>query len=459
MTGHALSPAGCRRHTRALAWVRELDEGFEGTGRAPGAVLSKVKKAAAHIGLDAQHEVLLDKLFMLTQAQDWDGTSPVGPVVFGSNAFLADEINRTERSTKRLLGDLIELGLIAPRDSANGRRWGRRDEAGLLVEAYGFSLAPCAARYDEFDEAAGRRIADRKERGRLKATITREKKRIAAAAAKAEAGWALFRSWLDEVAAIVAQCARASLKRLRDLAARMTQMRMEAEAAAEATRGRDPRAERAATEASPRDGHAEEGERAGEKPARNAEAASPDSADARVRGSFPSPQGVINDTRITATPQTPSLWDSCGSQAKEEWSRVGAARPSFGPNAEVAALDDLEKHGIEASMVLSLVTEPRLQDLDREPDWSVVAAEAEQLAHDRRIDPRLTSELARVLGRRAAAVAIIVTARKRDRWQVRNEGGYLRRMLEVARTGELRMGRTVWGLVRAAEGERIVVEA
>ncbi|MBB4660270.1 hypothetical protein [Parvularcula dongshanensis] len=38
-----------------------------------------------------------------------------------------------------------------------------------------------------------------------------------------------------------------------------------------------------------------------------------------------------------------------------------------------------------------------------------------------------------------------------DRWQVRNEGSDLRRMLEVARTGELRMDRTVSGLVRAAE--------
>ena len=370
----------------------------------------------------------------------WTGASPVGPVVFGSNAFLADELNRSERSIKRLLSDLIELGLICPRDSANGRRWGRRDEHGVLTEAYGFSLAPCGARYEEFAEAAGRRIADRKERGRLKATITREKKRIAAAAAKAQAGWELFRFWLDEVAAIVAQRARASLKHLRDLATRITALRVEAEAAAELSLGPDARAGWTA--------QSEEPDASGEASAAPSEPS---------RETETSPQGVARDTPITATQQTPSLWDSSSSQADEGWSRVSSS--FFGPNPQVAAEDDLEKHGITASMVLGLVGAPRLADLGREPDWGVVAAEAEQLAEDRRLDRRLVGQLAEIVGRRAASVAIITTARKADRWEVRNEGGYLRRMLEVARTGELRMGRTVWGLVRAAESEPEAVGA
>ena len=423
--------------------MRELDEGFEGTDRRPGEVLSIVKKAGAYVGMNAQHEILLDKLFMGSQPQDWSGASAVGPVVFFSNETLADMTNRSLPSTKRLLSELIELGLISPRDSANGRRWGRRDEDGHLTEAYGFSLAPCAVRYDELAEAAGRRIADRKERGRLKATITREKKRIAAAAAKAEAGWELFRFWLDEVASIVAQRARANLKRLRDLAARMTALRVEAEAAAELSLGPDMRAGWTSTA----DQEQTDVEREGE--------ASPTSqADRTESGSYGSslrPEGLEIDTRITATRQTPSLRDSCGSQAEEGWSRLRS--PRFGPSPALVAEEDLEKHGVEPSMVLSLVTAPRLGDIGREPDWSMVAAEAEQLAEDRRFDRRLVSQLTEVVGRRAASVAIITTARKADRWQVRNEGGYLRRMLEIARTGELKLGRTVWGLVRAAETE------
>ena len=128
-------------------------------------------------------------------------------------------------------------------------------------------------------------------------------------------------------------------------------------------------------------------------------------------------------------------------------------------SAILPADNDLERHKITPSMVLSLLAHPRLPDLRRDPSWALVEAEAEQLAHDRRIDWRLVSQLTAVVGRRAASVAIITTARKADRWQVRNEGGYLRRMLEIAGTGELKLGRTVWGLVRAAESEGVGAEA
>ena len=36
-----------------------------------------------------------------------------------------------------------EAGVISGKDRANGRRWGRRDENGFIVEVHGFDLAPC----------------------------------------------------------------------------------------------------------------------------------------------------------------------------------------------------------------------------------------------------------------------------------------------------------------------------
>ena len=310
-------------------------------------------------------------------------------------------------------------------------------------------MAPCAVRYDEFAEAAGRRIADRKERGRLKATITREKKRIAAAAAKAEAGWDLFRAWLEEVASIVAQRARAGLKRLRDLAARITALRVEAEAAAELSLGPDARSTWTA------DADRPDGERAGgyerEAHSRTVETPVPMPTGAPTT----SPQGVTHDTHVTTTQHTPSLREPCSSQARGEWSRPWLS----GPSPELVVTEDLEEYGITAAMVVGLVTQPSLGDLGRDPDWSVAYAEAEHLAHARGLDRRMTSQLEAVIGRRGVAVAIITTARKADRWEVRNEGGYLRRMLEIAKLGELRMGKTVWGLVRAAESEREAIDA
>ena len=167
------------------------------------------------------------------------------------------------------------------------------------------------------------------------------------------------------------------------------------------------------------------------------------------------PQGLETDTHITSTQQVPSLRDSCGSQAEDGWSRSWLS----GPSPELVVTEDLEAYGITAAMVVGLVTQPSLGDLSRDPDWSVAYAEAEQLAHARGIDRRMISQLEAVIGRRGAAVAIITTARKADRWGVRNEGGYLRGMLEIAKMGELRMGKTVWGLVRAAEAERAAIDA
>jgi replication initiation protein RepC len=61
---------------------------------------------------------------------------------------------------------LVELGLVVMKDSPNGKRYGRRDPKGRIVEAYGFDLSPLASRYAEFQAAAEE---GREERARLQA--------------------------------------------------------------------------------------------------------------------------------------------------------------------------------------------------------------------------------------------------------------------------------------------------
>ena len=70
---------------------------------------------------------------------------------------------------------LIEAGLITMKDSPNGKRYGVRDRAGRIIEAYGFDLSPIAARHAEFVRLAEEARAERAEMGRLRrrATIAR----------------------------------------------------------------------------------------------------------------------------------------------------------------------------------------------------------------------------------------------------------------------------------------------
>jgi replication initiation protein RepC len=74
-------------------------------------------------------------------------------VVFPSNKALSLRANgMSEPTLRRHLAALVEAGLIIRRDSPNGKRFARRGEYG--GQAYGFDLAPLAARAAEFERRA-----------------------------------------------------------------------------------------------------------------------------------------------------------------------------------------------------------------------------------------------------------------------------------------------------------------
>jgi hypothetical protein len=56
--------------------------------------------------------------------------------------------------------------LITMRDSPNGKRYGRRDARGNIVEAYGFDLSPIAARHAELVRMAEEACEERELMGR-----------------------------------------------------------------------------------------------------------------------------------------------------------------------------------------------------------------------------------------------------------------------------------------------------
>ena len=84
-------------------------------------------------------------------------------VVFPSNNQLSSRANGIAGSTlRRSLLALIEAGLIARRDSPNGKRYARRDAKGEIETAYGFDLSPLLVRSDELATLAEEVAADRR---------------------------------------------------------------------------------------------------------------------------------------------------------------------------------------------------------------------------------------------------------------------------------------------------------
>ena len=94
-------------------------------------------------------------------------------IVFPSNAQLSLRAHgMAEQTIRRHLASLIDAGLLTRRDSANGKRFVRRDRAGQIDEAFGFSLAPLLARADEIERLAAEVEAERLHLQRLKERLT-----------------------------------------------------------------------------------------------------------------------------------------------------------------------------------------------------------------------------------------------------------------------------------------------
>jgi replication initiation protein RepC len=107
------------------------------------------KKVAASIGLKSQDLLLLDTFGAVTQTQDWEQGRR--PIVWPSNIFLMDQTGFSLATLRRHIRRLCEAGVIWMKDSPNGKRWGKRDDDGVIVEAYGFDLSPLSARTVEFE--------------------------------------------------------------------------------------------------------------------------------------------------------------------------------------------------------------------------------------------------------------------------------------------------------------------
>jgi replication initiation protein RepC len=132
-----------------------------------------------------------------------------GLIVFPSNAQLSLRAHgMAEQTIRRHLAVLIDAGLLSRKDSANGKRYARRNGQGSINDAFGFSLAPLLARAKEIELAAAEVVAEKIEIQRLRERLTICKrdisKLIETASLEGAAGdWQrihdLFRSLVDSM--------------------------------------------------------------------------------------------------------------------------------------------------------------------------------------------------------------------------------------------------------------------
>ena len=171
-------PSGWRKATAGLAAAEQHAQAGERAAVPKAQAFVAVKRVGAHIGLKAGDLLLLDTLGAFTQAQDWEEGQR--PIVWASNAYLMEQTGFSLSALKRHARRLAEIGVIAFKDSPNGKRWGHRDADGRIIEAYGFDLSPLSARAEEFRQLHAELHAERELCQRLKRQITVARRMIRA---------------------------------------------------------------------------------------------------------------------------------------------------------------------------------------------------------------------------------------------------------------------------------------
>ena len=142
-------------------------------------------------------------------AIDWEEGSR--PIVWPSARRQQEFLNLSAARVKALNRALYEAGIFVIRDNPQGKRYGRRDPEGRIIEAYGFDLTPLAERHAEFVRLAAEARTERKRMKELRARITIARRAVAQAGEMLEPlgpipeGW---RQLVTDMAALTAAARR-----------------------------------------------------------------------------------------------------------------------------------------------------------------------------------------------------------------------------------------------------------
>ncbi|KJF65296.1 plasmid replication protein RepC [Rhizobium nepotum] len=160
-SGHVTTPFGRRSMTFALlAQQRQISEAPAETKRNKWRLFRAVCEAREVLNVSDRSLSVLDALLSFYPSDELCATNDL--VVFPSNAQLSIRARgMTAATLRRHLAALVDAGLILRKDSANGKRFARRNRAGEINEAFGFNLTPLLARAKEIENTAAKIIADR----------------------------------------------------------------------------------------------------------------------------------------------------------------------------------------------------------------------------------------------------------------------------------------------------------
>ena len=408
----AQAPTGFRRMTPGLLKADHTADGFRGMPpgvTSPAQLLAALKAAAPRLGISPRLVHAVDWLFRFTQPQDWEQDSR--PIVWPSALMEAEALGLSPTQVKEINRRLIELGLITMKDSPSGKRYGKRDPKGRIIEAYGFDLSPIAARHSEFVRLAEEGRAERLAMGRLRRRAT---------------------------------IARKAITQILETAAEYAFDGEEWQ-----TLGRETQALTRALRAVERVDEMETGVKSLER----RQQAARERLEVLLGTVETVPKEAENRLHIYNYNQTLNPEQDTVIAAK----RCSEAGEIPDPQSPAPVLpkrpDKGMVHGIGPGEVSRLA--PKLKPYLRrsDPTWPDLVDAADWLRHDLGISKSLWGDACLTMGRELAAVALAIVSTKDPEHFRTSPGGYFHGMIAKAKTGELHLERTVWALRRSIEPE------
>ena len=378
----------------------------------PGRALAAFKRAEPALGLPAQVVKLVDYLVGRTREIDWDGTG-LGPIAWPSDVVLEDRLGVGRSQCKQIIRTAFDGGYVRLRRSPNGKRYGARDKAGRITQAYGFDLSPLAERMGEFMGKTAEWEAWRDEGKRLRREIgslhgaVRSLVELAMAEGTADHDWPAFAAQAD---ALLKQRGRDRdplsllpiVSRLRALHVRV----QETVAAATA---------------------------------------------ALVDYGGSGPMGPEYRPHSTTTNQLPivrTITSGADAHGQKGKSRDQQAQPNSSPLTGQESRGQDALRGFVATPVFVLAVAPAFGTAagGSRAGWTDLARAALQVCHELGVSKHAWGQACVMLGQQAAVLALASIAARHARGLVRSPGGLLRRMVELHEAGTLRLDRTLFGL-------------
>jgi replication initiation protein RepC len=408
----ARTPSGFRRMTPGLLKADRSADKFAGLPSGvemAGQLLAAFKAAAPRLGISPRLVHAVDWLFCFTKPQDWEPGAR--PIVWPSASMQQSSLGLEETQVKQINRRLIELGLVTMKDSPNGKRYGKRDPNGRIIEAYGFDLSPVAARYAEFVRLAQEAKAERAAMARLRRKATIARKAIIQILETAEEYGFEGEEW-RQLARETGDLVRAlkEVDRVDEMEAGVKSLERRQRAARErietllGTVETDPK-------------------------------------EAENRPHIYNYNRTLNPNKDTVI-------------AAKSCSDAAATSPSEPPTAGQPKRPEKGMvYGIAPDELPRLA--PKLKRYLRRPDplWSDLVDAADWLRHDLGVSRSLWGEACLAMGRELAAIALAIVSTKEPEHFKTTPGGYFHGMVAKHVAGELRLERTVWALRRALNPE------